>query len=27
MGGQDYTDYAKAQEANMSKFADILGWK
>lgn len=27
MGGQDYTDYAKEQEANMSKFADILGWK
>ena len=27
IGGEDYTAYAKEQEANMAKFADVLGWK
>ena len=26
IGGEEYTDYAKEQEANMAKFSDILGW-
>lgn len=27
MGGEEYTAYAKEQEAEMEKFSDILGWK
>lgn len=27
MGGEEYTAYAKEQEAEMAKFSDILGWK
>ena len=26
MGGEEYTAYAEEQEAQMAKFADILGW-
>lgn len=26
LGGEDYTAYAKEQEAEMAKFAEILGW-
>lgn len=27
LGGDEYTAYAKEQEAEMAKFSEILGWK
>ena len=26
IGGDEYTAYAKKEEGNMKKFADVLGW-